>query len=107
MAENFPNIGKTAAIDDLSVARALQRFSGHGSPRAAVAVNDDRPGFVGLDFADFPADFVVGNVDGSGNVFITGYTTNLDSTSLIIVAYNTSGTKLWRRYFGTPGSIQD
>ncbi len=46
-------------------------------------------------------------VDGAGNVFITGYSTNTTSNSYIVIKYNAAGVFQWQAFLGASGSLQD
>ena len=46
-------------------------------------------------------------VDGSGNVYVTGYSKGLGSTDYATIKYSSSGDTLWVRRYGGPGNGPD
>lgn len=48
-------------------------------------------------------------LDASGNIYVVGYSTNnTRNKDVTIIKYNSSGQKVWDRYYGvTPGNVED
>ena len=42
-------------------------------------------------------------IDSEDNIYITGYAGDLGTTDIVIIKYNSSGTKLWQRIWGGSG----
>ena len=46
-------------------------------------------------------------VDGSGNVFVTGSSSNGANEDIATIAYSSAGVQLWARRYNGPGNVND